>query len=195
MTREDDFTRLVERSRAGDRAASEQLLPLIYDQLRGLARRYMAAERPDHTLQPTALVHEAYVRLAGGGQDSWENRAHFFAAASTAVRRILVEHARSRRNRPRRDPRTDGLDAAAAAEASDADVSGERVLLVDEALRRLANENPQMAKLVELRFFGGLVVDDAAAALGMSPRTAAREWAFTKAWLARELREELGLDD
>jgi len=168
-------------------------MPLIYDELRVIADRFMRSERPDHTLQATALVHEAYVRLLGGKRISFANRAHFFASAASAVRRILVDHARARIRREYADGRSrrSGVDVSdLAAEAPD-----RRVLAVDDALSRLVERHPMQARLVELRFFGGLSLEDAGQALGLSPRTAARDWAVAKAWLSRELREEFGLDE
>ncbi len=183
---------LLDRSAAGDAAAAQELVPLIYDELHAIARRQMRVERAGHTLQPTALVHEAYVRLLGTEKGGFANRAHFFAAAAQAVRRILVEHARSRRRLRA------GGDRGRAADVDvgllPADPMDQRVLAVDEALQRLAEERPQQARLVELRFFGGLTTEEAAVALGVAPRTAARDWLVTKAWLARALRPEVDQD-
>jgi len=188
---EPPITRLLERWRRGDPEASHELMPLIYDELRAIADRFMRAERPGHTLQATALVHEAYVRLFGAERVDFVNRAHFFAAAARAVRRVLVDHARARG----RDKRGGGLSQADAVEELAAADPDHRVLAVDRALHHLAEQNPTQARLVELRYFGGLSTDEAAAALGLAPRTAARDWTLTKAWLSRALREELGLDE
>src|SRR6476646_9042339 len=154
-----DVTRLLDAAAAGDRNAAADLLPLVYDELRALAAARMAAEAPGHTLQPTALVHEAYLRLVGPADEHrWAGRGHFFAAAAEAMRRILVDAAR----RKRRDKHGGGR---------------QRVDL-DAALTRLAAEDPQAARLVELRHFAGLSVGEAAQALGLAPRTADRVWAF-----------------
>jgi RNA polymerase sigma factor (TIGR02999 family) len=182
-----DVTEVLRRVERGDPSAAEQLLPLIYVELRRLAAAKMAGESPDHTLQPTALVHEAYIRLVGRNESPrWESRGHFFAAASVAMRRILVESARRKRSlrhggelsRRQADP-----DREAAPQADD------KILAIDEALERLAEQHPEVAKLVELKYFAGLTLDEAAAALGVSSRTSDRYWAYAKAWLYRELRE------
>lgn len=165
---------------------AERLLPLVYDHLRGIARQRMAAERADHTLQPTALVHEAYLRLVGERDLPWQNRAHFFAAAAEAMRRILLDHAKARG----RFKRGGGRRAAAASLAELAAAEDpDEILALDEAFRRLDSESPQAAAVVRLRFYGGLSVDETAAALEISPRQVDRLWAFARAWLFRALRE------
>lgn len=183
-----EVTRLLQRARRGESVADE-LMPLIYRQLRQLARRWMQSERAGHTLQPTALVHEAWLQLVGSGDGAWQNRAHFFAAAAIVVRRILVEHARSRRSQKRGGGRQrvplDGSEAAAAG-------VDEQVLRVDEALERLAALDPDKARLVELRFFAGLTNREIAEAMGISERTVARNWDFARAWLVRALEEPAG---
>jgi RNA polymerase sigma factor (TIGR02999 family) len=180
-----ELTRALRQIGEGDPRPAEQLLPLVYDELRRLATHRLAHERPGQTLQPTALVHEAYLRLVGADpQRPWDSRGHFFAAAAEAMRRILVERAR-RKGRARNGGglRRVGLpDAGVAASAED-----EQVLLLDEALTRLAAARPQAAGLVQLRFFSGLTVDEAAAVLGLSPRTARRLWVFARAWLRRDM--------
>ena len=162
------------------------LLPLVYDELRAIARQRMAQENPGHTLQTTALVHEAYVRLAGGGDARFANRAHFFHAAAEAMRRILTEHARRRGSMKRgggqRLAPSNVLDLAAAPDS-------EQILALDDAIRRLEQEMPQAAAVVRLRFYAGLSVDDAAEALGIAPRTVNREWTYARAWLFRCLEE------
>jgi RNA polymerase sigma factor (TIGR02999 family) len=180
-----DVTHLLDAAAAGDRQAAADLLPLVYDELRKLAAARMAAESPEHTLQPTALVHEAYLRLVGRGDaNRWDNRGHFFAAAAEAMRRILVEAARRKRRAKHGGERQRmALDATQIA-APDA---RHDLLALDAALTRLEAEDPQAAKLVELRHFTGLSVAEAALALGISPRTADRIWAFARAWLHREL--------
>jgi len=180
-----DVTRLLDAAAAGDRKAAADLLPLVYDELRQLAAARMAAELPGNTLQPTALVHEAYLRLVGRADDQhWDGRGHFFAAAAEAMRRILVDAAR-RKHRDKHGGDRDRVDLDAAAPAAP-DPRHDLVAL-DAALTRLAAEDPQAAKLVELRHFAGLSIADAAEALGISPRTADRVWAFARAWLHREL--------
>ena len=186
-----DVTRLLERSRNGDARAADELMPLVYDQLRSLAAHYLGRERIGHTLQPTALVHEAYARLAGRQDGSWHDRTHFFRSAVTALRRILVEHARSRRNHRMHQLPASAVDV----EQIEADGPVEHVLAVDTALDRLAEVSPQQARLVELRYFGGFNTEEIARLLQVSPRTIARDWILAKAWLARELREGLGLGD
>jgi len=170
-----------------DRAATEQLLPLVYDELRKLAAVRMAAERPDHTLSATALVHEAYLRLVGspqGGQ--WDSRGHFFAAAAEAMRRILVDSAR----RHRSDKRGGNLHRVELHESnSPFAVPPEEVLSVDEAITRLAEDEPMAADLVKLRYFAGLPLADAAEVLGISRATASRYWAYAKAFLVCELED------
>jgi RNA polymerase sigma factor (TIGR02999 family) len=183
-----DVTRLLDAAAAGDPHAADRLLPLVYDELRRLAAQRLAHERPGHTLQPTALVHEAYVRLVGAGSVSdgpeFSGRGHFFAAAAEAMRRILVEGARRRRaakhggGRAREDVDADLLPAAE---------PREDLLALDEALNKLATTNRQAAELVQLRYFAGLTLPDAAEALGMAPRTAGRLWAYARAWLRREV--------
>ena len=182
-----DITLMLEAASAGDSHASEQLLPLLYDELRQLAAARMAQESAGHTLQPTALVHEAWLRLAGGKNQSWENRAHFFGAAAEAMRRILIERAR-RKSRLKRGSGQALLDIA------DLDVIAalpdEKVLLVDEALERLKQEDPEKAEIVMLKFFAGLTNEQAAEILNVNERTVRRQWEFAKAWLFDRIRGE-----
>ena len=180
-----DVTRILSAIEQGDPHAAERLLPLVYDELRRLAVHELGQEKPGQTLQATALVHEAYLRLVGTGEEPhWDNRRHFFAAAAEAMRRILVENARRKQatkhggGRQRRD-----LDAEALA-APEPNLD---LLALDAALHRLAEHDPVKARLVELRYFGGLTGDQAAAVLGMSPSGVDRVWVFTRAWLRREL--------
>ncbi len=183
------MTRLLERASNGERAASEELLPLLYDELRRLARSRLARERPGVTLQPTALVHEAYLRLVGDTGASWEHRGHFFAAAAEAMRRILIERARrSARVRHGGELRRATLpeDLAAGAPAPDA-LAPEMLLAVDEALERLEKQDERMAQVVKLRFFADLTVEETAEATGLSVRSVGRYWTAARAWLAREL--------
>jgi RNA polymerase sigma factor (TIGR02999 family) len=179
-----EVTRILESIGRGDAAASAQLLPLVYDELRRLAAQRLAQERPGQTLQATALVHEAYLRLVAGGEGAWDNRRHFFAAAAEAMRRILVENARRKKCRKRGgDRQREELDA----DRLLAPTLDEDLLALDEALSRLAERDPVKADLVKLRYFAGMTLAEAAAALGISPATADRYWAYARAWLHQEL--------
>src|SRR4051794_18556828 len=177
-----EITQLLGGAAAGDRRAAADLLPLVYDELRKLAAARMAAENPGHTLDATALVHEAYLRLIGDQQ--FDGRGHFFAAAAEAMRRVLVNHARDRNRRKRRGGRNrvdlDRLTGPAVATDDD-------LVELDGALDRLAKEFPVAAELVKLRFFAGMTLGDAAEAMGIPRRTADRHWAFARAWLADAL--------
>jgi RNA polymerase sigma factor (TIGR02999 family) len=185
-----DVTRILDRVQQGEAQAAEELLPLVYEELRRLAHHKMSLLPPGQTLQTTALVHEAWLRLAGDRHpQSWETRGHFFSAAAEAMRRILVEQAR--RKAARRHGGGMGrvdLDQVDLAEEANSDV----LLLVDEALERLAEADSQAAELVKLRFFVGLPNAQAAEVLGMAERTAKRNWAYARAWLLRELKKEIG---
>jgi RNA polymerase sigma factor (TIGR02999 family) len=181
-----DLTRMLELIGEGDARASEELLPLIYQELRLLARAKMAAEASGHTLQPTALVHEAWLRLGASHQPAWKNRAHFFAAAAEAMRRILVEHARRKLSQKRgagaiREELNEELLVLAA--------PPDELLAIHEALDQLAREDAQAVELVKLRYFVGMTMDEASAALGMAKRSAENLWAYARAWLRRELRK------
>jgi RNA polymerase sigma factor (TIGR02999 family) len=180
-----DVTQILDALKAGDPHAAEQLLPLVYDELRRLAATKLAHEKPGQTLSATALVHEAYLRLVGQKEDQhWDGRGHFFAAAAEAMRRILIEQAR-RKQRQRHGGglrRVDCLEAEVAVAPAD-----DQVLLLDEALTRLAAQRPQAAELVKLRFFTGLTLEQAAPVVGLSERTARRLWVFARAWLRRDM--------
>jgi RNA polymerase sigma factor (TIGR02999 family) len=180
-----EVTAVLSAVAQGDPCAAEQLLPLVYDELRKLAAARLAREAPGNTLDATALVHEAYLRLAGPADaESWDNRAHFFAAAATAMRRILIERARKIQRRVHGGGRRRvdlNLDAAAAPEPD------EELLALDAALVRLAERDPLKAWLVELRYFAGLTGEQAAKILGISPSTADRRWVYARAWLRREV--------
>ena len=169
----------------GDQAALDKLMPLVYDELHRLAKRYMARQQPGHTLQTTALIHEAYLRLVGQPAKRWQNRAHFFAVAAQAMRHVLVDYARSRHYAKRGGgARAVSLDEAAV-------VSEERaaeLIAVDEALTDLAALHPRQSQVVELRFFGGLSVEETAEVLKVSPDTVRRDWRMAKAWLYNQLR-------
>ncbi len=177
---------------SGDSAAAEQLLPLVYDELRKLAAAKLACERPGQTLQATALVHEAYMRLVGGGESAptWENRGHFFSAAAEAMRRILVERARQK-GRGKRGGHFRRVDFVAA--EITAGRQREDIFALDEALTQLAQTHPEKAELVKLRYFAGLTGDEAARTLGISSSTADRHWTFARAWLFRRLAAENSL--
>jgi RNA polymerase sigma factor (TIGR02999 family) len=181
------FTEIFAAIDRGDPLAAEQLLPVVYDELRRLAARRLADEKPGQTLQATALVHEAYLRLAPEGQPlRWESRGHFFAAAAEAIRRILIENARSKRG-PRKGGRFRRVDAdldRLAANPSEIDI-----LALDEALTRLAEQSPARAQLVKLRFFAGLTVPEAAEVLGISVATAERYWTYARTRLYADLSE------
>lgn len=176
---------LCGRVRQGDRKASDELLALVYEELRGLADRLLSAEGPSQTLQPTALVHEAYLRLTGNSDAGWENRAHFFGAAARAIRRILIDRARARRSERHGGGRRPlPLEAAAGVGVGEPRYD---VLALDAALGKLASLDAQKGRVVELRFFGGLTTEETAKTLGVSPSTVVREWRFARAWLHREL--------
>jgi RNA polymerase sigma factor (TIGR02999 family) len=179
-----DVTRILSAIESGDPRAAEQLLPLVYDELRKLAAQKIAQEKPGQTLQATALVHEAYVRLVDGATHrEWNSRKHFFAAAATAMRHILIDNAR------RKQAKKHGGDLERADLLNiTAPTDDDELLALDEALQKLAVTEPLKAKLVELRYFVGLTNDDAAAVLEISPSTADRHWAFARAWLQAQVR-------
>jgi RNA polymerase sigma factor (TIGR02999 family) len=179
-----DLTRILRESRAGQPAAAKELAVILYDELRAMARQELAGERPEHTLQPTALVHEAYLRLVGGDGGPFESRAHFFGAAATAIRRVLVDHARRRARAKRGGGRVQvSLDALDPAQPiSDAELLG-----LDEALARLAVLDPIKAQIVELRFFAGMPIEELVRALELSESTVRRHWRMARAWLRGEL--------
>jgi RNA polymerase sigma factor (TIGR02999 family) len=183
-----DVTRILSALEQGDPHAAEQLLPLVYDELRKLAAARMAEERADHTLQPTALVHEAYLRLVEGAAPnaSWDSRGHFFAAAAEAMRRILIDAARTRAARKRGGAwqRIDLNSVDLVGQAAPDDL-----LELDDTLDKLARQDPQAAQLIKLRFFAGLSIDQAGGSLGLSRTTAYERWAFARAWLYNELKK------
>jgi len=180
-----DVTRLLDQVRTGNQQAANQLVPLVYAELRRMAGAYMQHERPGHTLQATALVDEAYMRLIGGEPVDWQNRAHFFGLAARTMRQILMDYARRHRA---------GKRGGAAARKVDIDAelligrdSLDDVIAIDEALDRLAQIDERQSRIIELRFFGGLSEEEAAEVMGLSPTTLKREWRSAKAWLHREL--------
>lgn len=182
-------TRLLASAAAGDRESAERLLPLVYEQLRRAAQKQLLSEQSGATLNATALVHEAYIRLAGPRELPWQNRAHFYAAAAEAMRRILIDRARTRqaavRARRRWHEARDLADMASSVES-------EEVLAFNAAMDRLEEQDAEAAQVVRLRFFAGLSVEETAQALGRSPRTVDREWAFARAWLLDHLRASDG---
>lgn len=178
-------TRLLEQVAGGDPQAADRLLPLVYDQLRALARRRMRQERPDQTLQATALVHEAYLRLVGdAASQEWDGRWHFYAAAAEAMRRILVEQAR-RRGRLKRG----GGRQRVSLDDLELTLGGppDELLALDEAIVRLSEQHPEKAQLVKLRYFAGLTIEETAQAMSISTATAERRWAYARAWLYRHM--------
>ena len=183
-----DVTQVLQAIQRGDGRASEELLPLVYNEMRQLAAARMAREAAGQTLQPTALVHEAWLRMVGAGERTWQNRAHFFGAAAEAMRRILVENARrkSRLKRGGGQLRLDIEDLDLAAAGPD-----DKVLLMDEALEQLKAEDPDKARIVVLKFFGGLTNQEVAENLGVTERTVERQWAYAKAWLFQKIRTAL----
>ncbi len=186
MTRKDDITQTLLDIAGGDREALDQLLPVVYAELRGIARRELYRERPDHTLNATALVHEAYLRLVQLDRIDWEGRAHFFGAAASAMRRILISYARMKNAEKR---------GAGAAHVNLDDVmlaAQERpdlVLALDDALAKLVRVNERHARVVECRYFAGMNIEETATALGTSPATVKRDWLLARAWLNRELSD------
>lgn len=185
-----DATLLMAQAAQGDRAAADRLLPLVYDQLRKAAQLEMAAERKDHTLSATALVHEAYLKLVGPREIAWANRRHFYAAAAEAMRRVLLDHARARGREKRGggggDRRRLPLSVADVAESWNL----EETVSLDEALRRLESRDGGIFEVVRLRFYAGLSIEQTAEAMGISPATAKRWWEFGRTWLYRELQRD-----
>ncbi len=188
MTRSSEVSQLLVAWSKGDRAALERVMPLVYDELRRMAKRYLGRH---HSIQTTALIHEAYVRLVGQTPKQWQNRAHFFAVGAQAMRHILIDYARSRLRAKRgKGLRTVSLDEAAM-------VSDERaaeIVALDDALTELAALHPRQSRVVELRFFGGLQVQETAELLQISPETVMRDWRMAKAWLQREMTRGRGDD-
>ena len=185
-----DVTQILSAIEAGDPQAAEQLLPLVYDELRKLALAKLAHEKPGQTLQATALVHEAYLRLVGGGPDAhWNSRGHFIAAAAEAMRRILVENAR-RKQAEKHGGRRKRIDLSQAEPLTQADPDA--LLDLDEGLTLLAGEDPEAAEVAKLRLFAGLSVEEAAQALSTSRANAYRQWAYARAWLQARLRDGPG---
>ncbi|MFO0857058.1 MAG: ECF-type sigma factor [Phycisphaerales bacterium] len=194
-SRVEQVTQLLAAASAKDKSAVDELLPLVYQQLRAAAQRELSGERPSHTLQATALVHEAYLKLVGPREVPWANRAHFYAAAAEAMRRVLLDHAK-RKGRVKRGGgvRHSELRESAVFQAENNDYELEPdFVALDEAIRRLEATDPRMAQVVHLKFYAGLEIAQVAKALGVSERTVKNDWAFAKAWLERALRESADL--
>jgi len=186
LSQDYEVTRVLQSISNGDDAAVEKLMPLVYGEFKKLARGYMAKERRDHTLQATSLVNEAYIKLVDQKNVNWQNRSHFFAVGAQAMRRILVDHARTK-NRNKRGGGVANLELEE--ELVKSPQRPEEVLFLDEALEKLANYDKRQATIVEMRFFGGMNVQEVADALGVSKRTVEGDWCMAKAWLRRELSE------
>jgi RNA polymerase sigma factor (TIGR02999 family) len=187
-----ELTEVLERAGCGEPESAERLAAMLYEDLRALARREMASERPGHTLQPTALVHEAYLRLMGDAAATFENRGHFYASAARCIRRVLIEHAR-RRGRLKRGGggKRHSLEDCVEAGTPERD---ERLLALDEALERLGALDPDKERLIELRYFGGMTLQETAQALEVSESTVMREWRVARAWLQAALEEASASD-
>lgn len=184
MDAQGDVTRLLAACTDGDQQALDELMPFVYAELHRIARRHWSGQPPSHTLQPTALLHEAYLKLAGRGDQTFQNRAHFFALASTAMRQILVNHAEASRATKRGgDQQTVSIDDVQPMVQREA----REVLDLHDALKRLEHIDPRKSRVVELRYFGGLSIDETAEALGISTVTVTRDWQTARAWLAREI--------
>jgi len=183
MSGRDDVTQILDRLSQGSSTAPDELLPLVYDDLRNLAHAYFNNEKSDHTLQATALVHEAYIRLVNWENVSWQNRAHFFAVAAEVMRNVLIDHARKRNAQKRFGGQRILLDDAVSLPHE----NGLDVLHLEEALSSLESIDPRQARIVELRFFGGLSIEETAYIMNISETTVRREWTFAKAWFQREL--------
>ncbi|MHC4416853.1 MAG: ECF-type sigma factor [Planctomycetota bacterium] len=183
-----DITLIVREVQSGRRAAADELLPLVYAQLRAVAQQQMGRERPDHTLQATALVHEAYARLVGNAELEWAGRGHFYAAAAEAMRRILVEHARARARVKRGGPGVDGRRVPLSVVSLAEDQNPQEILILDETFRRLEERAPEMADVARLRFYGGLSVEQTAKALGVSSATVKRRWTWARSWMFQEMQ-------
>jgi RNA polymerase sigma factor (TIGR02999 family) len=182
-----DVTEILQDVRSGDKDASARLMPLVYDELRRLADHYLRQERPDHTLQPTALVHEAYLKLVDQTRVDWQNRAHFFGVAAQLMRRILVDHARRHRASKRGGFQQKMTLDEAVDYSQSLDVN---LVALDDALNTLSHLDTRQSRIVELRFFGGLSIEETAEALNVSPATVKVDWSMAKAWLRREISGE-----
>jgi len=178
-----EVTRLLAEVRNGDEQALQQLIPLVYQELRRLAAHFMKKERPDHSLQPTELVHEAYLRLVGRELPEWQDRAHFFAVAAQVMRNLLVDHARARRRGKR------GGGAIRVSDVPEPGIEGsDELIAIGEALERLAKIDPRQSRIVDLRYFGGMSIEEIATVMEISERSVSRDWQMAKAWLRAEVR-------
>lgn len=184
-----DVTQILAQIESGDAVAAERLFAIVYDELRRMAKSQMANERAEHTLQATALVHEAYFRLVGNAAPRWGGRGHFFASAAEAMRRILVDHARAK-NAAKRGGQLDRVLLNSDIAATSSELELDDLLALDDALIKLAAEAPAKAQLVQLRYFAGLNLEEAAAAMGISVATAKRYWVYARAWLFKELNSQ-----
>ena len=183
---EGQVTQLLDRWRSGDDEALDRLIPLVHEELKRVARHHMRSERAGHTLQPTALINEAYLRLIGLTNVAWDGRSHFFAVSAGIMRRILIDHARKRQAAKRGGNQAQvPIDESLSLFAPE---RSEELLALDDALTRLAKLDPRQTQVVELRYFAGLTVDETAAVLGISPKTVKRDWAVARAWLRAEIR-------
>ncbi len=193
-----NLTALLQRVADGDQDAANDLMPIVYEHLRSIARVRMAGERAEHTLQATALVHEAYARMVAPGETAYENRRHFYFTAAEAMRRILIEHARARNTAKRggTNRKRVRLDISAIVDLAQ-DGKSDEIIALDEALRRLEIQRPRVGQVVKLRFYGGMSIDETADMLDVSPRTVDLDWSFARAWLFRELSrsDETNCDD
>jgi RNA polymerase sigma-70 factor, ECF subfamily len=191
MSENQDVTVLLSALTRGDDGAASRLIPVVYQELRKLAGAYMRREREDHTLQATALVHEAYLKLVEQRSVDWQSRAHFFGVAAQLMRRILIDHARGHGRQKRGgEQKKVSLDEALIFSEKQKD----ELLAVDDSLNQLAKLDPRQARIVEMRFFGGLSVEETAEVLGVSPKTVKRDWSVAKAWLYADLKERYGID-
>lgn len=188
MADKQNATEILQQINDGNENAAEKLFPLVYEEFRRMAERYLRQERPDHTLQPTALVNEAYLKMVDQTRINWQGRTHFFAIAAQAMRRVLIDHARQHRRQKRGGGRAKMvLDEGIAL----APQRAEELVDLDEALQRLAKLDERQARVVELRFFGGLTVEEVAKVIGVSKRTIEGDWTMAKAWLKREMEKDL----
>jgi RNA polymerase sigma-70 factor, ECF subfamily len=187
-------TELLDQARRGDRAAADVLMPLVYNELRALAQSYLANERAGHTMQATALVNEAYLRMVDQTRVDWQDRTHFFCIAAEMIRRILVDHARAR-SAIKRGGGRNRVTLSEGAELLDDHEEGIDLIALDTAMNELARHNERQARVVELRFFGGMTVEQTAAALNVSERTVKADWRFARAWLHRAIGGNYAYDD
>lgn len=190
-----EMTRLLDRVTQGDAAAADVLMPLVYDELRALAQSFLMRERAGHTLEATALVNEAYLRLVDQNNADWQDRTHFFCMAAEMIRRILVDHARARATAKRGGGRQRLTLSEGVELVPDEDEDGIDILALEEAMNKLTEHNERQARVVELRFFGGLTVEETASVLNVSERTVKADWRFARAWLRRVINPDAAVED